>query len=113
MTQLSQVQTIITADPVRWRILNLVKELELPDCWGAAGFVRSAIWDHLHQRCTSPLPADVDVIWFDSKRASAELDSHIEAALRCKDQTITWSVKTKRACTFAMVIHLTPRPSMP
>lgn len=95
MTQLSQMQTIIAADPVRWRILNLVKELELPDCWVTAGFVRSAIWDHLHQRCTSALPSDVDVIWFDSKRASAELDSHIEAALRCKDQTITWSVKNQ------------------
>ena len=48
MTQLYQVQAIIAADPLRSRILRLVQELELPDCWVAAGFVRSAIWDHLH-----------------------------------------------------------------
>ncbi|MDP3848155.1 MAG: nucleotidyltransferase family protein [Pseudomonas sp.] len=95
MIQLSQVQTIIAADPVRWRILRLVQELELPDCWVAAGFVRSAIWDHLHQRSTSPLPPDVDVIWFDSERTSLDLDAHIEAALRRKDYTIDWSVKNQ------------------
>lgn len=100
MTQLYQVQAIIAADPLRSRILRLVQELELPDCWVAAGFVRSAIWDHLHQRSTSPLPLDVDVIWFDSGRASAELDSHIEAALRCKDQTIGWSVKNQARMHF-------------
>lgn len=95
MIQLLQVQTIIAADPLRWRILRLVQELELSDCWVAAGCVRSAIWDHLHQRSASPLPPDVDVIWFDSERTSADLDSHIEAALRRKDQTIGWSVKNQ------------------
>lgn len=95
MIHLSQVQTIIAADPVRWQILRLVQELELPDCWVAAGFVRSAIWNHLHQRSTSPLPPDIDVIWFDSERTSPDLDTHIEAALRRKDQTIDWSVKNQ------------------
>lgn len=95
MTQLSQVQSIIAADPLRWQILRLVQELELPNCWVAAGFVRSAIWDHLHQRSPSPLPPDVDVIWFDSERTSADLDSHIEAVLRRKDHTIDWSVKNQ------------------
>lgn len=95
MIQRSQVQSIIAADPLRWRILCLVQELGLPDCWVAAGFVRSAIWDHLHQRSTSPLPPDVDVIWFDSEQTSPDLDARIEATLRCKEQTIDWSVKNQ------------------
>jgi hypothetical protein len=95
MTQFSQVKTIIAGDPLRWQILRLVQELELPDCWISAGFVRSAIWDHLHQRSASPLPPDVDVIWYDSQRTAPDLDAHLEAVLRRKDQTITWSVKNQ------------------
>lgn len=95
MSQLSQVQTIIAADPVRWRILRLVQEMELPDCWIAAGFVRSAIWDHLHQRNASPLPPDVDVIWFDSERVTAKVDAEIQATLRGMDSTLNWSVKNQ------------------
>jgi hypothetical protein len=95
MSQLLQVQTILAADPLRWRILRLVQELELPDCWIAAGFVRSAIWDHLHQQNASPLPPDVDVIWFDNGFATAIVDTEIEATLRDMDSTLNWSVKNQ------------------
>lgn len=95
MNHLAQLQTIIAADPTRLRILHLVQALQLPDCWVGAGFVRSAIWDHLHQRDHSPLPADIDVIWFDRELATPELDSRIEATLRSKDHSIGWSVKNQ------------------
>lgn len=95
MNHLSQLQAIIALDPIRWRILQLVQGLELPDCWVAAGFVRSAVWDHLHQRSVSPLPVDIDVIWFDNERASAELDARIEAGLRRQDHRLEWSVKNQ------------------
>ncbi|MFZ6045783.1 nucleotidyltransferase family protein [Pseudomonas sp. CR3202] len=95
MSLISQVQTIIAGDPVRWRILQLVQELELPDCWVAAGFVRSAVWDHLHQRSASPLPADIDVIWFDCEQTSRELDARLESILRRKDHRVNWSVKNQ------------------
>lgn len=95
MQKLTQLQTIIAADPVRIRILCLVKELGLPDCWVAAGFVRSVIWDHLHQRSNSTLPPDIDVIWFDCERATAEVDADIEATLRGMDSTLNWSVKNQ------------------
>ncbi|KJH80221.1 nucleotidyltransferase family protein [Stutzerimonas stutzeri] len=95
MSYLSQMQAIIAADPLRLRILRQVEALQLPDCWVAAGFVRSAIWDHLHQRSGSPLPADIDVIWFDSERSSPELDARIEATLRSMDNASEWSVKNQ------------------
>lgn len=95
MNYLEQVQTIIAADPIRLRVLHHVQALQLPDCWVGAGFVRSAIWDHLHQRDRSPLPADIDVIWFDREQASPALDARIEATLRSKDHTVGWSVKNQ------------------
>lgn len=43
----------------------------------------------------SPLPPDVDVIWFDNERATAEVDAEIEATLRGMDSTLKWSVKNQ------------------
>src|SRR3546814_21193256 len=72
----ARLRAIITADPLRMRVLDLVKALALPDCWVAAGFVRSAVWDHLHGRDSSPLPADIDVIWSDPDRPDKASDTH-------------------------------------
>ena len=95
MNQLTQLQAIIATDPVRLRILHHVHDLGLPDCWVAAGFVRSAVWDRQHMRSDSPLPSDVDVIWFDRDRTSPDTDVQIEAALHDIDSSVAWSVKNQ------------------
>ncbi len=38
----------------------MARDLNLPDCWIAAGFVRSLVWGHLHQRKPSARP---DLAW--------------------------------------------------
>ena len=60
------LQTLISSDAQRWHLLDIVRSLALPDCWIGAGFVRNAVWDHLHGRALSPLTGDVDVLWFDA-----------------------------------------------
>lgn len=95
MNQLARIKAIIAADPLRLRILQLVRELGLPDCWVAAGFVRSAVWDHLHQRPCSPLPEDIDVIWFDSECLSAQRDVDLESTLKSREGSLNWSVKNQ------------------
>ncbi|MGF6489273.1 nucleotidyltransferase family protein [Pseudomonas frederiksbergensis] len=95
MNNASRVQTIISADPARWRLLQLVHSLGLPDCWIGAGFVRNAVWDHLHGRFPSPISSDVDVIWFDPCHCTPSDDRVLEAALRDLDPTVLWSVKNQ------------------
>lgn len=95
MQHATALQALIAADPARMHILHLVRELALPDCWVAAGFVRTCAWDHLHGFADSPLPQDVDVIWFDVTRASREGDAALEAALRVRDGAVAWSVKNQ------------------
>jgi hypothetical protein len=95
MERLAELQALIASDPARMRILCLVRELGLPDCWVAAGFVRSRVWDHMHQRSRSPLPEDIDVIWFDPEQATTERDASLELALHARDDALNWSVKNQ------------------
>ncbi|MDF0729538.1 nucleotidyltransferase family protein [Pseudomonas entomophila] len=95
MTHEAQLQTLLASDPVRMRILRTVQGLALPDCWVAAGFVRSLVWDHLHQRDGSMLPEDIDVIWYDTARADAATDGALEAELSSRYGGLNWSVKNQ------------------
>lgn len=82
MDNTSTIQAVISGDPVRWRLLKLVHDLNLADCWIGAGFVRNAVWDHLHGRDSSPLLTNVDVIWFDAGHCTSAGDRGLEVALR-------------------------------
>jgi len=95
MNNASRIQAIISGDRTRWRLLDVVRCMRMPDCWIGAGFVRNAVWDHLHGRAMSPLSGDVDVIWFDPTQADPLKDRQIEAALRAVDPSVEWSVKNQ------------------
>lgn len=87
--------SILRADRHRWHLLGVVAALELPDCWIGAGFIRNAVWDHLHGRLPSPPDSDVDVIWFDSERTDPALDRVYEARLAAIEPSVVWSVKNQ------------------
>jgi hypothetical protein len=91
----SQIRSILRADPLRWHLLDVVRTLDLPDSWIGAGFVRNAVWDHLHQRPPSPPSGDVDVIWYDPSRTDPAEDLKHEAELRAAEPSIAWSVKNQ------------------
>lgn len=95
MNGCARVSEILHADPLRWRLLDVVRELGLPDGWVGAGFVRNAVWDHLHQRSPSPPVGDVDVIYYDAHRIDPAEDLRIEAALRAAEPSVRWSVKNQ------------------
>lgn len=95
MNGTSLLRTILRADPMRWDLLEVVRALDLPDSWIGAGFARNAVWDHLHQRPPSSPAGDVDVIWYDQRRADRAEDLEQEAILRAAMPEIAWSVKNQ------------------
>ena len=95
MDDAHRVSAILRADPLRWHLLGLVSQLALPDGWIGAGFIRNAVWDHLHQRPASPPTGDIDVIWHDPHRADPAEDHRHEAALRAVAPGFLWSVKNQ------------------
>ncbi len=86
---------ILHDDPARMHLLRVVRSLALPDCWVAAGFVRNAVWDHLHGRPPSPAYGDVDVIWHNPACANASEDARLEARLEAIEPGVEWSVKNQ------------------
>jgi hypothetical protein len=75
-------------------VLRLVQDLGLPDWWVGAGFVRNAVWDHLHGKPMTPLN-DIDVLYFDSERTDPEVDQNLELELELRGPKKRWSVKNQ------------------
>jgi hypothetical protein len=89
------LQGLLTDDPLRMKALYAVRALKLADGWVGAGFVRDAVWDHLHGYGRKPVSGDVDVVWFDSGHSSPVHDSELEVELRQQSSGFNWSVKNQ------------------
>ncbi|MGE6536467.1 nucleotidyltransferase family protein [Bacillus luti] len=86
---------LIKNDEWMMNVLQIAKSLELPDWWICAGFVRSKIWDALHNyevRTTTP---DVDVIYFDPFHKDEAYEQLLEKKLTNLNASIPWSVKNQ------------------
>lgn len=95
MDQTGVIEALLMNDPLRLRALKVVAALDLPDCWIGAGFVRDAVWDHLHGYDVTNPRGDIDVIWYDATSSQADYDDHIEEKLRGEIPGLLWSVKNQ------------------
>lgn len=81
--------------PWRLSVLQSVRQLGLADWAVGAGFVRSAVWDHLHGY-SEPSPLnDVDVLYFDPTSADIGRDEALERELRSAMPDVPWQVKNQ------------------
>jgi len=83
MTSAFETRTaaLLQQDMFRWRCLQLARQLNLPDWYLGAGFLRNAIWDHLHQLPMTPLN-DIDLVYFDATELSCQREQQAEAWLQ-------------------------------
>ncbi|PFM06041.1 hypothetical protein COC45_13015 [Bacillus cereus] len=86
---------LIENDEWMMNVLQMAKSLELPDWWICAGFVRSKIWDTLHNYEARTAMPDVDVIYYDSLHKDEIYEQSLETKLINIDATIPWSVKNQ------------------
>ena len=91
---------LITEDKWMMNILKAAKSLNLPDWWICAGFVRSKIWDTLHNFIErTPIP-DIDVIYFDPTNIDELMEKKLEEMLKTLLPNIPWSVKNEARMHF-------------
>lgn len=86
---------LIEEDAWMMEILKAAQSLDLPDWWICAGFVRSKIWDTLHGYKKRTALSDIDVIYFDSKNRTEEIEKKLEADLHALIAGLPWSVKNQ------------------
>ncbi len=89
-----ELTDIIKNDEWMISILEIVRDLELNDCWIGAGFVRNKIWDVKHHKNRTPLN-DIDVIYFNELNISKKYDLEIEQQLQNIKPELNWSVKNQ------------------
>lgn len=75
--------------------LRIVRSLELPKCYIAAGYIRNYVWDRLHGYEPRAEHDDIDVVYFDVSDRSETRDLRIEQQLIQTTGCTKWSVKNQ------------------
>ncbi|UXI04329.1 nucleotidyltransferase family protein [Photobacterium sp. TY1-4] len=90
-----QIFDWVSQDPLRQQALACVSQLNLPQGYIAAGFVRNLVWDRLHHYAeTTPLN-DVDVIYFDPAEADPQTSERYESQLKAQLPQLNWQVRNQ------------------
>ena len=86
---------LIQCDEKMMEIIKVASTLNLPDWWICAGFLRSKIWDALHEFNDRTETSDVDVIYFDNTKIDEDFEKELENKLIKLMPNIPWSVKNE------------------
>ncbi len=86
---------LIRKDPIRLEALECVYQLELPQCYIAAGFVRNLVWDSLHHNVKLTPLNDIDVIFFDADSLDSDYEKSLELKLSEQMPQLNWQVKNQ------------------
>jgi hypothetical protein len=95
MTHAAALTRILANDPLRMAALRAVRALALPDGWIGGGFVRDALWDHLHDQSPMPPAGDVDVLYFDPNDMTKATEKKRQSRLSHVLPALDWSVKNQ------------------
>ncbi|TNJ63033.1 nucleotidyltransferase family protein [Paenibacillus hemerocallicola] len=75
--------------------LSILRELELPNWYVAAGYVRNYIWDTLHSYPNRTPLNDIDVIYYNPDELDEEIEKKYEQKLERETGISIWSVKNQ------------------
>lgn len=77
------------------KILTLVRDLDLPDSWLCAGFLRSRIWDYQAQLLHRTPVHDIDVIYFNDRFIDDSYEQKAQSQLKAQEPGYHWEVKNE------------------
>ena len=89
------ITNLIKKDKLRLQALESVRQLDLPQCYIAAGFLRNLVWDHLHHYPEATKLNDVDVIYFDNNESDPNYYLQAEHYLQEKMPALNWQVRNQ------------------
>ena len=86
---------LVAGDKWMMDLLKSAQSLNLSDWWICAGFVRSKVWDVLHDFEERTALPDIDVIYYDETNISEDEEKKHEKFLNKLIPNIPWSVKNQ------------------
>ncbi|MGF1695218.1 nucleotidyltransferase family protein [Vibrio lamellibrachiae] len=89
------VVELVKQDKLRIEALKCVFQLNLPECYIAAGFVRNLVWDHLHQTPLATPLNDIDVIYFNPRELDTNTHILYEQRLKMMMPHVNWQVRNQ------------------
>lgn len=75
--------------------LAVVRSLQLPEAYIAAGYIRNYIWDYLHGYAARTPLNDIDVIYYNKDELDEEFEKKLEGLLKQETGNPLWSVKNQ------------------
>ncbi len=90
-----EIICLIKEDRWMMQLLKDAKSLNLPDWWICAGFVRSKIWDTVHNKCVRTSLPDIDVIYYNPDNTKELEEKKYENQLKSLRPNTPWSVKNQ------------------
>lgn len=91
----NDVLRLIAEDEWMMDILVSARSLGLQDWCVCAGFVRSKIWDTIHEYERRSELSDIDVVYFNKESADESTEKALENQLGCIHPGLPWSVKNQ------------------
>lgn len=95
MNSTEDIIQVISDDKWMMDILKAAQQLQLPDWWICAGFVRSKVWDFLHEFNERTVLPDIDVVYFDEGTIDEAEEKRLEKVLHELLPEVPWSVKNE------------------
>ncbi|WP_311764850.1 nucleotidyltransferase family protein [Paenibacillus agricola] len=75
--------------------LSIIRDLNLPDSYIAAGYIRNYIWDVLHDFPERTPLNDIDVVYYNPDELDEENEKTYEQKLKRETGNSLWSVKNQ------------------
>ncbi len=75
-------------------VLWAADELDLPNWWIGAGFLRNKIWNALEDK-PSEVSQDVDLVYFDKDNVDPEIDWALDKKMQDKYPFAEWEVRNQ------------------
>lgn len=84
----------LETDEEIFKILQIIKSLNLADCWLCAGTIRNYFWNRLSENTSKKYVSDIDVIFFDETISYVETQ-RIEKNLIRQYPQYLWELKNQ------------------
>jgi len=90
---MNELIDLIQNDPERMRVLSIVSQLGLPDCYVAAGFIRNLVWDSIYS--TNTALNDIDIVFYNKSDLNNVIEKQISDQLNEQYPGTLWEAKNQ------------------